>query len=481
MIRRWPLWVLLLASLRLAHINLLWADEDYHLAAAIQMTHGRMPYRDFWYDKPPLAALFYSLIGGYGGWPLRVLDIVYVLACCWMAYKLANAWWGEREGRAAALLLSFFMAFYLTSATIPLAVDGLLLLPHLAAIYFAFQRRPLLSGLCCALGLLVNVKGVFVAVTCALWLAGDWALFAAGLAAPLALGTAIGAAFGLLPGFYQQVWQWGLIYAGTKNSAALGLRRSADWLGFHAALLAGVIAARRDIQYRAAAWLVLSWLPLLMGNHFAPRYFFQVLPVMVIFGSRGLVISSDSLWKLLLAVLLLIPAVRFGPRYAELIRDNIQHRHTTWPDAALDIDAQQVANLINARKHAGDSLLVWGYRPDIYVYTRLLPAGKFWDSQPLDGVPADRHLESSRANAAIPAAANRAELLKTEPTFVVDGLGLLNPALALGQFPDLKPWLDNYRLVATTKLTRIYQHLELGHSTQMALHRPCRLTDSRTW
>ena len=154
-----------MASLRLAHVNLLWSDEDYHLAAAIQILKGRVPYRDFWYDKPPLAALFYSLIGGYAGWPLRLLDTVFVLACCWLAYKLARAWWGENEGRAAALMLAFFTTFYLPAATVPFAVDGLLLLPHLAAVFFAKERRPFLSGLCCAVGLLTNVKAVFVVMT----------------------------------------------------------------------------------------------------------------------------------------------------------------------------------------------------------------------------------------------------------------------------------------------------------------------------
>ena len=64
--QRAPVWfwvgltgVLLLS--RLCHVNILWADEDYHLAAAIQMLHGKMLYRDLWYDKPPLAAMVAAL------------------------------------------------------------------------------------------------------------------------------------------------------------------------------------------------------------------------------------------------------------------------------------------------------------------------------------------------------------------------------------------------------------------------------------
>src|SRR5581483_4328835 len=108
-----------LACFRLCHVHLLWADEDYHLAAAIHILHGKMPYRDFWYDKPPLNAVYYLLIGGYAGWPLRLLDAGYISAACYLAYRIARHWWGEAEGLTAALLLAFFTTFYLPSAVIP--------------------------------------------------------------------------------------------------------------------------------------------------------------------------------------------------------------------------------------------------------------------------------------------------------------------------------------------------------------------------
>src|SRR5690349_24985125 len=139
--------IALLACLRFAHIHLLWADEDYHLVTALQMLHGKIPYRDFWYDKPPLSGLYYLLIGAHFGWPLRILDAVYVLIACYIAFRLARAWWGEAEAWTAALLLSFFMTFYLPSAVIPFAADALMIVPHLAAIYCAYRKLPLSAGL----------------------------------------------------------------------------------------------------------------------------------------------------------------------------------------------------------------------------------------------------------------------------------------------------------------------------------------------
>jgi hypothetical protein len=464
---RLPLLLLAVAALRLCHIHLLWSDEDYHLTAALQILHGRVPYKDFWYDKPPLAALYYTLIDALPGWPLRLLDVAYVLAACRLAYCLASAWWSEREGRAAALLLAFFTTFYLPAAVIPFAVDALLLVPHLAAILLAKQRRPLACGLVCAIGLLINTKALFVAAVCGIWLASELPLFAAGLAAPLAAAACLGWASGALPSFYLQVWQWGLLYAAGSslpNATAVALRHCLDWFAFHAALLAGLLVMYpsqiKNDRLKLGSWFALSAASLLLGNHFAPRYFLQLLPVMVIAASPGIVIALQR-WKrpaiLVLALLLLAPTIRFGSRYAILFADNLAQRKPNWSDVALDLDSQQVAAQIRALAKPGDTLFVWGYRPDMYVYTRLLPPGRFSDSQPLTGVPADRHLNVSAAIYAGPAAQNRQELVSTRPTFIVDGLGLLNPHLAPAVYPEVQAWLSNYDLAGTTNLSRIYR------------------------
>src|SRR5690242_14713608 len=87
--------ILLLSRLR--HVTILWADEDYHLAAAIQMLHGKMLYRDLWYDKPPLSAITALLWGGWHGWPLRIAATVFATASCAVAYRFASSLWGRRE------------------------------------------------------------------------------------------------------------------------------------------------------------------------------------------------------------------------------------------------------------------------------------------------------------------------------------------------------------------------------------------------
>ncbi len=468
--------VILFACLRFAHIHLLWADEDYHLAAAINLLHGKIPYRDFWYDKPPLTALYYLLIGGYTGWPLRLLDAAYVLLACRFAYLLARHWWSEAEGFTAALLLAFYLAFYLPSAVVAFAADAVMLVPHLAAVYYAHRRRPLLAGAFAGLAFLANTKAIFVLATCAVWLLPQLLLLAAGFLVPLLFATLAAYAAGAWPGYVEQVWHWGILYAkGTPVADPLrtGVTRTLNWAGFHCLLVPGSVLTflekSRSDRWRLGVWIVLSFAGVSLGSRFAPHYFLQLLPALVITGSRGLVLAWQR-YRLraavAIALLALVPVVRFGPRYLTLALDNIAHRNPQWNDVTLDLDSRQVAAVIRKLARPGDTLLVWGYRPDIYVYTRLVSDSRFWDSQPLTGVPADRHLSAITSIYDAGAAGNRQELSRTRPTFLVDGLGLMNPRLAPGRYPELQPWLTQYKVVARTPLSLIYETIPLPSTTR---------------
>ena len=55
-------------AVRLTNARILWVEEAYPMTAAIQMLNGRLPYVDFWFDKPPLSAAFYLLWGASPGW-----------------------------------------------------------------------------------------------------------------------------------------------------------------------------------------------------------------------------------------------------------------------------------------------------------------------------------------------------------------------------------------------------------------------------
>jgi hypothetical protein len=439
----------------------LWSDEDYHMTAAIQILHGKAPYRDFWYDKPPLAALYYLPIGAFPGVLLRLWDAAYILLCCFLAQRLARSWWGEAEGRAAALLMVFFTTFYLPAAVIPFAPDALLLAPHLAAIYFARRGKAFAAGVVCGFGFWINVKALFVAAACVAWLLPSLPLLAGGFAAVVAVGAAALGALGMAAGYWEQVWVWGFGYArgsAVAHPAAMAAERVGHWLGFHAALAAGSVAgiwreARRE-QVKLAAWLAVSFTAVCFGNHFAPRYFLQLLPPLTVVGGRGVVWALRARRNLAMAtltVLLLAPLVRFGPRYLKMAE------HKEWGAVALDLDSRQAAAQIKALAKPGDTLFVWGYRPDIYVYTRLNLASQFWDSQPLTGVAADRHLTAIEPAVSERTSAHLETVERSQPTFFVDGLGPLNDKLRPRRFAEMRKLLSGYREVGRTRLSVIYR------------------------
>jgi len=476
-------------ALRLCHVHILWADEDYHLAAGIQTLDGKLLYRDLWYDKPPLAALVYAAMGGLSGWPLRLFDAVYVLAISSATWRFARDLWGRREAFLAAALMAFFLNFDLPSAVIPMAPDLFLLLPAILAMHSAWTGKPLAAGLWSGAAFLFHAKGVLVLAACALLAWRTLPMLLLGFAIPnLALAGGL-AAGGALPRYYRQVWEWSAAYA--RSSPELhplenGLRRTADWLGFHAVLTLGAAAfwwgGRKRENYWLAGWLLLSFAGAALGARFFPRYFLLLLPPMVLMAAKAL--GRHKTLAVVAAVLILIPLVRFGPRYVTLARDLIAGRRHEWADVALDQDSQSAAALVNRRKHPGDTLFVWGYRPGIFVYTRMAVASRFWDSQPLTGVPADRHLGSTLAVLPEQAARNRQEFAASRPTFVVDSLSLSNPRLAVEGYPELRIWLGQYELVARTPLSLIYERKSAADEgrnsfTGTALPRPAGLPPRR--
>ena len=445
---------IVLAS-RLCHANILWADEDYHLAAAIQVLHGKFPYRDFWYDKPPLNLAFYLLFGARTGVVLRVADTLFVCLCCALIYRFASHLWSRREGFLAAGALAFFLIFYLPPGIIPLEPDTFMLAPHLAAVYLAWRRKPFLAGLAAGIAFQLSPKGAFVFASAALFVPAGLPMLILGFLLPTAIVLSWLAAAGAWTAYFEQVWRWGLLYAGTSAADPL---RSLNWLGFHAALVVAAgwywIREKDEQRFKTLGWCALSLAAAAIGWRFAPRYFVQLLPALAIPAACGFA-RATPLVRAVVLIALAVPAVRFGPRYLELAE---------WKDTAMDRESREAARIIQAEAQAGDTILIWGYRPDIVAYTRLPVAGRIWDSQPVTGVPADRHLSDSRPVSEEWARDNRRELLQSTPSFLVDGLSLYNPDLDIHRYADLSQWLAQYFVVGRAGGTTVYRKTGTVHS-----------------
>ena len=469
-------WIALTGALllsRLCHRNILWADEDYHLAAAIQMLHGKMLYRDLWYDKPPLSALVAILFGGWPGWPLRIAGSLFAAASCALAFRFASGLWGRREGYWAAGLLAFSLIFYLSPATIPLEPDTLMILPHLAAVYLAWKQKPLAAGLAAGLAFALNIKGLLVLLACLVFAPTAWPFLLAGFLIPnlVLLGWLVSQhAF---PAYLESVWRWGLLYAGAPpgdSPLESALFRVRNWLGFHGALAAAAAWywLRADKKDRTASrtfwWAGVSLAAAGVGWRFSPHYLNQLLPPLAIAGACGIGFlgreTSASLRRagaVLLAVTACLAMVRFGPRYFLLAADDLAGRPHAWRDVALDQESRQASALIRTLAKEGDTIFVWGYRPNVVVYTRLPVASRMWESQPLTGVPADRHLRDASSVDPEWVRQNRAELLQSSPSILVDGLSAYNSQLDIRKYEDLDAWFKRYCLAGRAGGTAVYR------------------------
>jgi hypothetical protein len=460
----------LFAVLLAAHLcesGVLWAEEDLPLAAALRMWHGSVLYRDIWFDKPPLVPAVYLLWGARFGPVLRVAGAVYAWLACMLAYAFATGLWSpklcsqsggsRREGYFAAALLGFFLTFDTHSAVLPLAADLLLLVPHLAAVLLASRRQFFWSGLAAGIGFLFNAKGVLVLAACLVfaWPGAINALpILAGFVVPniAAVGWLIGT--GSLGPYLDQVWRWPAQYAGSPVVADPiwnGVVRTGNWLGFHAVLLIGAgafwLRGATKERWRFLAWMGICFAGVVLGWRFFPRYYFLLLPALAIPAARGLTLIRSRAVIVIAIVTMMVPLVRFGPRYAML---------SNWNDLALDRDSREASRIALRNAPPGGSLYVWGYRPEDYVYTGLRPATRFLDSQAMTGVPADRHLTQSEVVLTAGTREAREELARSRPDVLVDGLSLYNPALSMDHYPELRGWLAGYREVARTKGSIIY-------------------------
>src|SRR4051794_34737652 len=161
--------VLLVVATRLCHVDLLWIEEAYPMAAASEVLRGKVLYRDIWFDKPPLYALVYTLWGAAPGWRLRFAGAVFVCASCYIAWRFAREMAGDIAGLLAATLLAVYLTFDIASSVMALAPDLLTVPFHLAAVYLAWKGRALASGMVAGIAALFNTKAILMLAMCMLW------------------------------------------------------------------------------------------------------------------------------------------------------------------------------------------------------------------------------------------------------------------------------------------------------------------------
>ena len=495
--------------LRIPYAGYVWADEGLWFTVADELLRGKALYTEIWFDKPPAVAWVYAALFAAAGpsvLAVRLFTILYAAGVAVALWHLGRRFWGEREGRLAALLYAVYNATYIHSQVQPLAVDHLVLLPYLYAGYFFLTGRGLWSGLLAAAAFSLNPKAGVLFFFFALaevfrsrlgarpdsWRGGLWAgprgrrwlLLAAGFALGVSPWIAYLAAGGKLWMYGRDFWLWGFQYVTVYSpleALLTGARRTLNYAGFHLPLFLGLAmllswaprgreGTERAWSHALLLWLAVSYLGVAAGGRFFPRYFYQVLPLLCLLGARGYVLAAGAdagrgprVSRILRALFwagLVFAVVRFHHRGAVLAYEAVTGKQTAfmanWTDPAIDRGSRLIAERVRG------SLFVWGYRPEIYFYCRCEPVSMYLSSQPLTGVPADIHLREARSVAPAEAAANRArlvtELKQHLPESIVDGLGPYNPALAMERYPELAALLrEDYERAETVGMGIIYR------------------------
>lgn len=457
------LFAIVLAA-RLCHSGILWVEEAYPTAAALEMLRGKTLYRDIWFDKPPLFPLTYLLWLGKTGWPLRVAGAVFVLISSLCAWWAARRVWRNQEGLIAAALVAFFLTFGVPSAVMALTPDLLMLPLHLVALGFAINGSAARAGVAAGVAFWINPKALLVLAACPAFQWRRAHRLAIAFSAVVLTGALALIATGSAHDFWQQVWQWGRVYSREtpfESPFGEGFRRTLNWAGFHLTLVVGaaaffvhdLFAGRR----RYALWLALSFIGVCLGLRFFPRYYFHLLAPMVFIAARGLALMPRR-HAVAVCLLLVVPFARYAPRYVTLASDLAAHRPHNWPDLALEQDSRDAATLVRNSALRSDTLLVWGYRPELFAFTGLPAATRYIDSQPLNGVLADRHLTSAHVSYPELAERNRETLYRGPlPVWIIDGLGPLNPALDVFGDHGLNRYAGLYERIGSTKACVIYR------------------------
>ena len=248
-------------------------------------------------------------------------------------------------------------------------------------------------------------------------------------------------------------------------------------------------------------WFVVSYAGMAVGGRFFGHYFFQIIPCLCLMGARAVIalnslrVSSRARQVLfaLLIVGFIFTLARFHGRTvmlaADWARDSKSVKAADWLHERLNREerraAVQVRGLGDAldaedemgleemridspRERGGegpsDYLFVWGYRPEIYYWSGLLPASKYLSTQPLTGVPADVHYFGDEYHSLLEddvTARERAELVReleeARPEYIIDELGTFNSNLSINSYPELRQFMEGYKYLDMVERFAIYR------------------------
>lgn len=408
---------------------------------------GRTPFVDMWDIKPPPIYYLYALgIGLFGATTeaIRALDLLFVPFAMLGLYLIGMRISGKNLGLMAALLLG---VFYFNDGFQNLSQsDSLATIPSIWAAYFALRARQaeaksreallwaFLAG--CLSGLLLWFKPQYAFVVLAFVLLQVYARFkmprailfegavfafgglliaggllayfasigvlqemiivAQGTAAYNAQGYDLGAFLANMGnGFY---YRW-IVWHGLIVLVALWF---VFWMIKHIFKSLPLYSERSERHGEGDLGGEVLWL--LAGLAFAfvqakgfDTHWFPMLPPMALLGASALIQAIEWLGKsvkkkviafyaISVIVLLIVPAMTtWGGawRYLSQQEDLLTYWDSFQANDLKPEESLLVANFLSERVLPGDSLFIWGFRPEVYYMAGLWPATRYQAHFPL--------------------------------------------------------------------------------------------------
>jgi hypothetical protein len=408
---------------------------------------GKIPYVDLWNPKPPAVFYVYGLamtLFGRTAAALRGIDLFLyppiAAALYWIGRRVA----GARVGLWAALL---FGVFYFSETFWTLTQnDGIVLLPMTLAVVCALKAADagkrsalwaLAAGALCAYA--AWFKYPFVIFAGAVIFA--YVRVRTQHAAPLQRWDIVAfAAGGLLVGlggiaYMAAIGAWDALFESARVTAsytAQGLGDVADamrtalgfrwghWGALFMLTLLGLLLAARRVSRRSLWWIIVVWLAagtavMLAQLKFYDYHWLPMLPPLALVGGGvieaviGLIPSSTTseerflkpplsvsgrgdlgvrgiarlaLAFLALGALAVVIWSRALPYLAGREDQVTYYGHFQAGEFVAD-ESLKVADYLRARVALGDSLFIWGFRPEVYYLSGLNPAARFIFQFPL--------------------------------------------------------------------------------------------------
>lgn len=410
-------------------------DQGEFATIARGLLNGRIPYKDLWNPKPPAVFYVYGLamtLFGQTSAALRAIDLIIVpiisMGLWWLGKTIAN----QRVGLWAALL---FPVFYFTETFWTLTQnDGIALLPMILAIVCLVKAVNSQPKTPYGWLFLAGVLSGYV-----IWFKYPFALFGVALLAgyffislrggslykkpvsPVVAGLSVfvgGVAFIVVGGviYLQAIGAWDELVLSARVTTqytaltfnpsefvplmqtAIGFRWQQWgllWLLTGAWFFVRRWGEKRDPRW----WIILLWaaaglaIMLLQAKGY-DYHWLPMLPPLCLMGADTLDrfvgwLGARHRTPIILSVcigLLGILAVSIWPKTLPYLSGNedqiTYYSHFVAGEFTAD-ESLKVTDFLRERVTAGDSLYIWGFRPEIYYMSGLNPATRFIFQFPL--------------------------------------------------------------------------------------------------